>query len=40
MIINLPTEEEIANAAACLSKVNEENRAEGKGVEDICESKD
>ncbi|KAL1852526.1 hypothetical protein Daus18300_012124 [Diaporthe australafricana] len=40
MIVNLPTEEEIANAAACLNQVNEESRAEGEGVEDSRESKD
>lgn len=28
MIVNLPTEEEIADAAACLNQVNEETKAE------------
>lgn len=30
MIVDLPTEEEIANAAACLNQVNEETKAEEK----------
>lgn len=33
MIVNLPTEEEIADAAACLNQVNEETKTEGKVVE-------
>lgn len=32
MIVNLPTEEEIADAAACLNQVNEETRTEEKAV--------
>lgn len=32
MIVNLPTEEEIANAAACLNQVNEETQAEEQGL--------
>lgn len=32
MIVNLPTEEEIADAAACLSQVKEESQAGAKGV--------
>lgn len=28
MIVNLPTEEEIADAAACLNQANEETKAE------------
>lgn len=30
MIVDLPTEEEIANAAACLNQVNKETEAEEK----------
>lgn len=32
MIVNLPTEEEIADAAACLNQVNKETETEDKGV--------
>lgn len=32
MIVNLPTEEEIADAAACLNQVNEETKTEEKAV--------
>ena len=33
MIVNLPTEEEIVGAAACLNQVNGETKAEDKLVE-------
>lgn len=38
MIVNLPTEEEIADAAACLNQVNGETKAEEKGAENSSEN--
>jgi hypothetical protein len=37
MIVNLPTEEEIADAAACLNQAKEENTTEDKLVENSFE---
>lgn len=38
MIVNLPTEEEIADAAACLNQVDGETKAEEKKVDDSHEN--
>lgn len=38
MIVNLPTEEEIADAAACLNQASEETKAEDKLVENSFET--
>lgn len=40
MIVNLPTEEEIADAAACLDQVSKETEAEDKLVENSFEPQD
>ena len=37
MIVNLPTEEEIADAAACLNQVSEETKAGARAVENSFE---
>lgn len=40
MIVNLPTEEEIADAAACLNQGSEATKAEDKLVEKSFEPQD